>query len=279
MFLLRVMIGLLVVSAPAHAGKKKKKGQEEEPIFGWHQEEGWTGSCFYPSDFAAMGAGDKRMAWQKTREALMSQWQGGRSDGVNFDEKAVINVETALLSKPERIEEVSQKNLELCKDAMANGSTIAWGNWLKALTGELTAGECPWPSFSNTQYNYLDINNDWQNQANLCKGDKVRVKASKIDYYRIDEGGDWINAGGTGAPAETGYPCTEPGCEIGALILRFKGESGMEIIQPVGLDNTFLAPEHGSITVMINDNNLSDNVWKVEKGLEHHTAIDYSREE
>jgi hypothetical protein len=281
MFLARVMIALLVVSVPAHAGKKgkKKKGAEVEPIFGWHQEEGWTGSCYFPADFGAMGAGDKRMEWQKTRDSLMNQWQGGRGDGVSFDSKAVTNVETALLSKADRIEEVAAKNLELCTDAMASGSTIAWGNWFTALYGQLTAGECPWPSFANTQYNYLDINNDWQNPANLCKGDKVKVKASKIDYFRLESGGDWINASGTGAPAETGYPCTEPGCEVGALIVKFKGESGIEFILPVGLEGFVTAPEHGSITIMINDNNLSDNVWKVERGLEHHTAIDYARAE
>ena len=279
MSLAHVMLALLVVS-PAHAGKKGKKNKGPvEPITGWHQEEGWKGSCFYPADFGSMGAGDKRMAWQMTREALMSQWGGGRSDGVSFDSKAITNVETALLAKAERIEEVSKKNLELCTEAMATGSTIAWGNWFKALYGQLTAGECPWPNFANTQYNYLDINNDWQNPANLCKGDKVKVKASKIDYYRIDEGGDWINASGTGTPAETGYPCTEANCEVGALIVKFKGESGVEFIQHVGLESVVTAPEHGSITVMINDNNLSDNVWKVEKGLEHHTSIDYARVE
>ena len=280
MFMLRIVVALLVVSTPAHAGKnKKKKGEDAVPITGWHQEEGWTGSCYFPPDFAAMGSGDRRMAWQKTRDALMGQWQGVRGDGVKFDEKAVTNVETTLLAKPERIDEVSLTNLELCKEAMSAGSTVAWGNWFKALTGELTEGECPWGNFANTQYNYLDINNDWQNPANVCKGDKVKVKASAIDYFRIEDGGDWINAGGTGEPAASGYPCTEPGCEIGALIVKFTGESGVEIIQANGLESTFTAPEHGVIRVMINDSNLSNNVWKVEKGLEHHTSIDYARVE
>ena len=57
--------------------------------------------------------------------------------------------------------------------------------------------------------------------------------------------------------------------------MRFTSESGVQQILPVGESREFLVPEHGRVDVMINDDSMSDNLWKVEHGVEHHTGIEY----
>lgn len=265
-------LGLLVFSC---AGKKAKNAGPPAPPTGWHQEAGWAGSCYFPPDFGKMGEGDRRIAWQGARDALISQWQGQRNDGVKFNERAVESVETTLLGQADKIQVVVGENLRLCQEAMASGSTIAWSNWFDALNDQLTAGECPWPKFAVTLYDYLNLNNDWQIPANVCKGDKVVIKASAQDYFRLDPGGPWVNLEGSGEPGN-GLPCSASGCLKGMLVLRFTGQSGFTQVYPVGIESTFVAPEDGRIHVMVNDDNLSDNVYKVENRLEHHASIDYS---
>ena len=176
----------LVWSSPAIAGKKKKKKNEPAaPVVGWHQAEGDMGACYHPPNFEEMGVGSRRMAWMTTRDELMSQWQGNRGDGVLFDDVSVINLETALLAKPERIEQVAKDNLAYCKDAMSGKGTSEWSTWIVGLNGKLTEGECAWPNFAVTMYNYLSINNEWQNPAKICKGDAIKISISSIDYYRL----------------------------------------------------------------------------------------------
>lgn len=267
----------LVWSSPAIAGKKKKKKNEPAaPVVGWHQAEGDMGACYHPPNFEEMGVGSRRMAWMTTRDELMSQWQGNRGDGVLFDDVSVINLETALLAKPERIEQVAKDNLAYCKDAMSGKGTSEWSTWIVGLNGKLTEGECAWPNFAVTMYNYLSINNEWQNPAKICKGDAIKISISSIDYYRLAPKGPWINGAGSSDAPSGNVPCKEPACTQGMVVFRFRGESGAETVGPVGLQTTFVAPEHGTIDVMINDDTLSDNVYKVERGLEHHASIDYS---
>ncbi len=269
---------LLVIPLGAHAGKKKKKKDSGPPPTGWQTQEGWAGSCYYPPDFSAMGAGDKRMAWQATRNELMAQWQGQKGDGVSFDDKAVINLETALLGKPERIEPVSKDNLEQCITAMKGGGFDAWGSWLGAQTAQLTAGECPFPPLDYTLFDYLSIHDDWQIPCNVCKGDHIKVKGSSMDYFRMEKDGPWINVDGDPAqPASSpDLPCNVEGCFVGQLIMRYTGEDHVTTVIPIGTRSDFLVPGHGRIEVMINVNNFENNVWKVESGLEHHSSIEYS---
>ena len=71
------MLSGLVVAPAAHAGKKAKKNKKkgEPPPVGWHAEdaETWKGMCWYPPDFEAMGAGERRMA-------SLAFWAGGQFD-------------------------------------------------------------------------------------------------------------------------------------------------------------------------------------------------------
>ena len=272
-----LVLAALLLPIGAHAGKKKKKNAEPPPV-GWQTQEGGAGSCYYPPDFSAMQSGEKRMAWQTTRNELMAQWQGQKGDGVSFDDKAVINLETALLGKPERIETVAKDNLEQCVAGMKKGSFGAWGDWLTGETGRLTVGECPYAPLDYTLFDYLSIHDEWQIPANVCKDDYIKIKGSSMDYYRLEKDGPWINVDGDPArPAGSGeLPCNVEGCFIGQLVMRFVGDDGVKTVIPVGTQTDFIVPSHGKIQVMINVSEFEDNVWKVESGLEHHSSIEYS---
>ncbi len=260
----------------AEAGKKKKKGDEGPTEPGWHQQEGWMGACYLPPDWASMSSSQKRVEWQTVRDGIIAQWKGGRGDGISFDERAIESAETAMLAKPERIEQVAQENYDLCVKAMSGKGGGDWGNWVMKLNGNLTEGECPSPNMAFKLYDYLSINDEWHIPVNVCKGDRVVVHATDGDYFQLTDGGPWFNA--LGNPSEPGsgdMPCTVEGCNRGTLIMRFTALNGIVQVLPVGLERTFTAPDHGRIEVMINDDSLSDNKWKIEGGLEHHTGIEY----
>ncbi|MEQ1569810.1 MAG: hypothetical protein ABMA64_29510 [Myxococcota bacterium] len=265
---------MLVVSATAHAKKPKK--EPSGPIVGWHREASWTADCWYPPDFSTMAEGVKRMAWQESRDAIVGQWRGDRNDGVQLNDNHVENLETILLSKAERIESVAKDNLAQCQAAVAvGGSNSAWDSWLVAVAGKLTEGECPYPPLDYTAFNYLSVNSDWQNALYACRGDKVVVHGTDGDYFQLQQGGPWINvAGDPAAPLAPSLPCNTEGCVRGQLVMRFTSDSGSTQVIPIGISTEFLVPDHGRIEVMINDDSLADNKFKVEKGLEHHTGIE-----
>ncbi len=269
----------LVFCPAAVAGKKKKKAKGPPPT-GWVQEqESWAGSCYLPPDYESLGTGDRKMARAAALDAMMEQWSGKRGDGVQLDEKHVTNMETVLLSKPERIEPISKENAEHCRAFMSGKESLDdWQGWLVRRPAEMTEGECPYPPLDYTLFDYLDINNGWQIPAQVCKGDHVRIHGTENDYFKLSKDqAEWINvAGDPNQPTASGFECNVEGCFKGMLILKFTGDSGITKIIPVGIETTFLVPEHGKIQVMINDDNLSDNFFKVESGLEHHTGIEYS---
>jgi hypothetical protein len=266
----------LAVLVPLTIGCSKKPTEVIKKE-GWQREEGWNWSCLYPIDFEALGPGDRRISRQKTLEGLMGQWRGDRSDGIKFDSDILMRVETVLLGAPEKIERAAADNLEKCIDSQSSGTTISWGQWLASLPDVYTKGECKSPPLDYTLYDYLNIGSEWHIPAPVCKNDQVVIHASERDYYRVTDDGPWINAAGDpDSPATANLPCNTELCTHGQLIMRFKGESGVETIQPVGLEIRFTAPEHGSIEVMINDDVWYDNAFKIEGGIEHHTSIEYS---
>jgi len=268
-----------VLAAPglAEAGKKKKKKKGDEPAEpGWHRQEGWMGDCYMPPDWSGMASGQKRMEWQTVRDQIIQQWKGNRDDGINFDERAIETAETAMLAKADRIEQVAAENYELCKAAMSGKGGGEWSDWVVKLNGNLTEGECPSPKMSYKLYDYLSINDEWQIPVQVCKGDRVVIHATDGDYFRLSDDGEWLNAAGdTSDPASGNMPCTIEGCYRGTLIMKYTATNGIEKVMPVGLQLTFTAPDHGRLEVMINDDSLSDNKWKIEGGLEHHTGIEY----
>jgi len=216
------------------------------------------------------------MAWQETRDALVSQWRGERNDGVDFDDQLVEQVETVLLGQANRIEQVSRDNLAQCETAMKGGGTGPWETWLRALPAQLTVGECRTPPMDYTLYDYLSINHDWQIPVQVCKGDRFTVHGTTGDYYQITRDGPFINVLGDESDTNvSGLPCNIEGCVRGMLIMRFTGESGVQQIIPVGETKEFEAPEHGRVDVMINDDSMSDNLYRVKTGVEDHTGIEY----
>ncbi len=247
------------------------------PLVGWHSNEGWAGECYYPMDYASLGPGDRRVARQTALQEMMSQWSGGRSDGVTFDAKLVENMETVLLGTPEHIETVSVGNAEQCAQARSSGATSAWESWLSGMTNSLVEGQCRTAPMRYTLFDYLNIGADWHIPVGVCEGDEVIITATESDQYRITTDGAWIKADGDTSKPAVGpdYPCNIEGCYPGQVIMRFTGDSGIVSILPVGFERVYRVPEHGTIEVRINDTSFYDNSWKVEKGIEHHTAITY----
>jgi hypothetical protein len=269
---------VLVAWTLSQSAEAKPKVVAPTYAVGWNAIGAAGGQCYLPPDYATLGPGDRRIAWNSARNAMMEQWTGQKGDGFTVEPQVSEAVETALLAKPERVEQVSKDNFEKCKAAFQSGGMSAWTGWLSGLNAQLTAGECPNPPLDYTLYDYLSINSGWQIPAGVCKGDRVLITASEADYYQIVPNGTWINASGDpagGKPTTSGFPCDVEGCKPGILTMKFVGASGTTVVVPVGLRSEFLVPEHGRISVMINDDNLSDNKYKVESRLEHHTQIEY----
>jgi len=247
------------------------------PVVGWHQEEGWSIACYHPPDFNQFNVTERRIARQEALEAIQSQWLGTRQDGISFSESAVDELDTTLLSRPDNIEFVSQKNLEFCKQVAGGADTGSWESWLRGLSAQLTEGVCTTP-LDYTMFDYLDIGEGWQRPLGICQGDRVRVSGTSNDKYRIADSGPWINvAGDLDQPAlGADLPCNFEGCYQGQLILRFVSSSGVESILPVGEELIFEAPEHGEISYRINDETFYDNTWFQNGSLVDHTSIEVS---
>lgn len=276
---LAVVLALAMVSPAALAKKeKKKKGEEPVALVGWQTQEGWAGSCYYPPAWSTLTNTDKQRLRQEALDGAILQWNGGRQDGVSFDEEMVLEVETVLLGRPEHTEGVVAKNLEMCVGFMSGQvSADAWESWVSSLKGTLTEGECRQP-LDYTMFDYLDIGGGWQRPLSICQGEKVRISGSTKDKFRVTEDGPWITVEGDPAQSAVGLqlPCNVEGCFVGQLIMKFESDSGWEKVEPVGASMVFTAPEHGTISYRINDETFFDNAWFKSKGLEDHTAIEVS---
>jgi len=275
----KIAVVMLVASvgAPAWAKRKKNKKPVAPPV-GWQTEEGWAHHCYYPPDFGAMADGPRRMARSEVLDAMISQWNGDREDGVSFDEEKVMSVETVLLGRPEKIETVSVENLEECKKSATGAGTGAWGSWIKSRPGVLTAGECLTP-FTYTMFDYLEIGDGWQRTLPICGGDEVRISGTVRDKYRLSESSPWINVEGDPNQPTLGsaeHECNLEECFAGMLIMRYVTNSGVTTIYAVGSELIFEAPEDGEISYRINDYTFYDNVYYQKGSLIDHTAIEIS---
>ncbi len=256
-----------------------KKVESTAPLVGWHSEgtedAPWAGDCYYPPDYQSMLDTDRKMARQKSLEAMKSQWLGQKNDGLEFDATAVDDLEIILLGRPDRIEEVSVKNLEYCQQYMTGtGSASSWEDWLRGLAASLTEGECNTP-LDYQLIQYLDIQTSWQQPIPFCKGNRAEITATQSDRYRISEDSPWINADGDESMPSTSseYPCNFQGCFAGQLIGRFVTFDGVETIFPIGTYLRYEAPEHGTFTWTINDTTYFDNEWHKEGAITDRTAI------
>lgn len=258
--------------------KKKKKGEEEVALIGWQTQEGWAGSCYYPPKWDDLNQSQRLLARQLGLEEIEKQWNGVREDGISFDEEMVEEVDTVLLGRPEKIEEISIENLARCEAVMkGQASAGEWESWVSGLRASLTEGECKQP-LDYTMFDYLDIGTGWQRPLSICQDERVRVSGTVADKYRVTEDGPWINVEGDPAVPTVGIdlPCNVEGCFQGMLIMRFVADSGWERVFPVGSSYIFEAPEHGVISYRINDSTWFDNTWFKSRGIEDHTAIEVS---
>lgn len=257
-----------------------KNTEPAPPPIGWHAEEGWSAQCYFPPDFEGIqsteGTSARRLARQAALEAMMSQWKGEREDGVSFPNNYYDDVETTLLGRPDAIESVAKKNLDYCKDVMAQGAAAdAWQSWLGQLPEQLTAGECLLP-LQDTWFDYLDVGAGWQIGVPVCAGDKVRIEGTLQDKYRIAKDGEWITVEGDGLSPAADAPCQLEGCTGGMLVGRFVSEDGAEEIFPIGAETVYTPTAHGRISVTINDSTYFDNIFFQSGSITDHTGITVS---
>jgi hypothetical protein len=269
-----LVVGLLHSGAALAKRPKESKEPTGPTAPGWYRGPGWSADCYNPEDFAALNEGQRRVAWNIARDAVVGQWRGERDDGVKFGAQAATDLETVMMAKADRVTVVLQENWEQCKAAMSGGGVAAWEAWVPKIAARLTEGECPYPPLDYTAFNYLNVNSAWQNPLYVCKGDKIAIHATEADYYQLMPGGPWINAAGDpNLPATGDLPCTTE-CVRGQLVMRYTADTHEVIISGIGLAAEFRAPNHGKIELMINDDSLSDNKYKVENRIEHHAGIE-----
>lgn len=271
------LCALLSVATTGDALAKKKSKEPPPPQVGWVKQEGWSMACYYPPDFSKMTGSERRAAWGKSIDEMKSQWLGKREDGVSFNETVVDEMETTLLGKIELVEGAVKQNLEHCKKAAAGGGTEEWESWLRSSPRTLTAGECHTP-FDYSMFDYLDINTGWQQARPICKDNRIVIKGSSKDKFRITDKGPWITVAGDPDQRTTGaeWPCNVEGCLAGMLVLRFVSEAGVETIIPVGTELVWMAPENGEISFRINDTTFFDNVWFKNGAIQDRTSIEVS---
>jgi len=253
-----------------------KKTVEEAPKVGWHQEETWTLACFHPPQYDAMLEMERRDSWQGSMEAMDSQWRGERGDGISVGEDILDQIDYQFSAYPQKVEEVSQQNLEKCRQvATGQLSKDDWQAWIKGLPTQLTAGECR-THFLDTVMDTLSITTEFENSFPICEGDRIRISGSIQDQYRISDDTEWITIAGNQNSSSLGkenLPCNTEGCFDGMLILQFTDLDNRVTVYPVGGELEFKAPRDGYISYGINDDTYYDNQWYQRGGLIDHASV------
>jgi hypothetical protein len=268
-----LILGLCTLALPTDAlgwGRKKKATAPDT----WAPNAEGQPHCYHPPAWDDLSTIDRKMKRSEVMDTILSQWRGEREDGLSFDSGIVDKLDTVLLGRPEKIEAVAADNLSRCLAA----DTAAWESWARGLPAQLTAGECN-TNFDYTLFDHLDIQSGWQGGRPICKGNKIVIKTSSKDRYRITEDGPWITVAGDPAISTSGtedWPCNIEGCLAGGMMFRFVGKSGQESIYVAGSKLVFTAPEHGRIDYRINDTQFFDNTWYQARGIIDHASVEIS---
>lgn len=256
------MLLVILLACP----KKGAPVEAQGPTVGWTIEPGWTGACFVPPDFTTPEGEVRAKQEHDTMVALVSQWTGQRGDGVSFDVDAAEGVAAMLPS--DRIGEVATENLAWCRDAMSGeASTTSWGTWLEELHDELKEEACPEPL--EDTYLTLDVTEQWFAEVPICAGDAWFLKAES-DQYRVRAEGPTHTVAGTEGDASS-LPC--PDCPVGALIVRFDGQDGSSQVTLAGVSVEGVAPVAGTLSIGLNDDDFSDNAYRIQGGVQDSVGI------
>jgi hypothetical protein len=267
----------LTLFAFSCAGKRNNKKNAPPPV-GWHTEEGWIHSCYFPPNFEELAGMARKDASMSGVDEILAQWRGNRGDGISFDANVIDDVEIIILATVAKGERVLPQNLEFCMKSALGQGTADWNAWVRGLPAKLTEGECH-QHLDYTVFQWLEIGVDWQEERPVCPGDVIRITGSAGDRFRVSQGGPWINVEGDPERPTVGmddYPCARDGCLEGMLIMRYQTESGMDMIFPVGTEFIYEIPEKGTISYQINDVTFYDNTWFQSGGLIDKTAIEIS---
>ena len=257
-------------------GPKKIDDADTGPTFGWHVEEGWTGSCFLAPDFATIEDAALREKMQRdTLGAMVLQWEGSRQDGVKFDADMAEEVGEYLAPHLDRVQGVAEQNHALCVEVMGEGATTsAWGRWLQELHEELAEEACPTPL--EDTFHTLDLRSGWQANVEICAGASYVVRGAAREEFRLSKEGPLITIDGDPdtLPPEGAYCREVAGCRWGMLVGRFDGEDGSVEVFPIGSERRLTATVAGTLSVAINDDDHSDNSWQIVDGVQDGVTVE-----
>ena len=256
------MLLALVLGCPKNTEVIETPG----PTVGWTIKSGWTGACFTAPDFSTLDGEVRGKQERDSLTAMTSQWLGARNDGVRFDEKAARGV--GKLLPAERIGEIAAQNLAFCAEVMSGeASTAAWSAWLEELYEDLQEEACPDPLVDT--YLTLDVTQQWFAEVPVCAGDHWFLRAES-DQYRTTKGASTHTVMGTEGDA-SGLPC--PDCPRGSLIVRFDGEDGSSTLMIGGTYAEGTAPVSGTLSIGLNDDDFSDNTYRVKGGVQDSVGV------
>ena len=257
-------------------GPKKTPEADAAPTTGWQMEEGWSGSCFVPPDFAAIEDVELRTKMQKdTLGAMALQWAGARRDGVNFDAEMSEETRDYLLVHPDRAGDIASQNHEHCVGVMRDGlTTSSWGSWLVELHADLAEEACPEPL--EDVFHTLDIKSGWQLDVDLCAGQEYVIRAAASEVFFLQDGGPEVTVEGLSdpLPPEGAYCREVAGCSWGQLVGRFEAEDGTVEVFPIGAEREGIAPSAGRLSVAVNDDDHSDNAFQIEGGVQDGVTVE-----
>ena len=269
---MRILASLIAFSLALAgcASKAPSAGKAAPPPQTGYVEVG-AHTCYAPPIFEGLSATEVRHTRRQGLSEAQAHWRGEVDPALSFADITLAELEDRSLLHPEDLEPTLAENFALCQQ-WARGEIDA-----KAYEGKLVShvrafdrGRCE-PQLYNPYSQNVLVNVDWQGDLKLCAGQVADIKVSEARYTLKapkagepipDEETQWITpAGDTSVSVEEGpYPCKVEGCFAGMLIGRFAPENGGEpILFPIGTGTVFRAPNHGTVSVQINDSDYQDN--------------------
>lgn len=283
LFLLAAFSCFCLLSAPAFAGKKKKKrkkGEIEAPPVGRVVVGDWT--CYGPPDFAKMNNSTRRSARSDALDYLTELVNGQLQKGFLLEGDPLLLFETAFLGRPQLLDTWLASNLEQCRLAAAGKlSAVDYSSWMGEQARELEQGECYKP-LTYELHDYIDIQTEWQLRLHICKGDSILIETTGEEngQFTLEDTGKpkknkYITAAGDPERPEAGDAGVVSDMPAGALVMRFEAEDeSMTKYVLVGQGVSFKADQHGYISFSINDATYFNNVFRNIKGAKDYLSLD-----
>jgi hypothetical protein len=245
---------------------------------GWQKIDGHA--CYQPPDFASLEGIARKAARGTALTEVTTRWKGEIDPAFTLPDDLVEKLENALLTNPERVDQLLPQDYEQCVTwAKGQLSIDDYRAWLRGALERSAREDCYHPPFEFVSQ-YLDIDRRWQIEVPMCRDEQVIIRVQG-GQYTVEDRGDtdatvWITAeGDRRQPAtEPSLPCHADGCFRGQLLGRFVDRAGHETVFPVNLEATFTAPAHGTLSFGLNDLELYDNRFLVKDHVTEYLLIE-----